>query len=677
MQNRKIHVVVSALLIAALLTTSLSASAFAATGSTAPSAAAAQVTSSTVTGTLSGGSFAKIWLGFRANTPDTDVTLTITWDVDAPGSNGRHFYVLDDNNLATVVAGGSLQDNNIASSSPVFQGPGNQEYATFRAGSSSYTVVVSNDSSNDSTFTLTSTGGLFSDDSGQVVDPNATSTETAEAPAEEAAAEEVATEEATTEEAAVEATTEVTDTATVSETAVTTTTEAAEATATPAPAVAATTAVTEVRAAELEGALPEQYDQHFLGLVPDSRDAEVSLLLTFDPQDSQELARRLNFWVMDAEGLQRYVEGTNASELAIAAGNRTFTGDTNERVATFTAAGSGPYTVIVYNNSQVPATYKLIATGGILVDDSAQTTTAQNSGASVTTTTAAATTDAGAETATTTTTTTTTAATTSTGETGTPGGTHTVASGDTLAIIARDVYGDYTLYTQLCAFNNISDCNRIEVGQVIQLPTQEQLDSGAVAAVTPAATAAATTAATPAATTATTTTTTAAATPAATATAAATTAAALPTATTAASTTGAAASGSDIISALEANGNFTILLQALDAAGLTSQLEGAGSFTLFAPTDSAFTALGLADVNSLIRDTSLVENLLLYHMVDSEVSTEDITTGEELTTLQGSAIEFTVSGQNVKVQDSNIIVPDVAASNGVIQMIDKVMLPPQ
>ena len=143
-----------------------------------------------------------------------------------------------------------------------------------------------------------------------------------------------------------------------------------------------------------------------------------------------------------------------------------------------------------------------------------------------------------------------------------------------------------------------------------------------------------------------------------------------------AATSRSAASGDSIIAELEANGNFTILLQALDAAGLTSRLEGAGSFTLFAPTDTAFTSLGLADVNSLIRDTALVENLLLFHLADSKLLTSDIASGEELTTLQGSPVEFTTSGQTVKVQDSNIIRPDLSASNGVIQIIDKVMLPP-
>src|SRR5690606_38588645 len=125
----------------------------------------------------------------------------------------------------------------------------------------------------------------------------------------------------------------VTTTTVVTETAAPT----VEVVATAPPVV--TTAPVEVRATIMQGALPEQDEQHFLALVPEQRDGEISLSLTFDPQDSSELARRLNFWVLDQSGFQRFVEGTNPSEVAIAAGNRTFSGDTNERVATFTAAG--------------------------------------------------------------------------------------------------------------------------------------------------------------------------------------------------------------------------------------------------------------------------------------------------------------------------------------------------
>ena len=146
----------------------------------------------------------------------------------------------------------------------------------------------------------------------------------------------------------------------------------------------------------------------------------------------------------------------------------------------------------------------------------------------------------------------------------------------------------------------------------------------------------------------------------------------LPTATPAA----AAATGSDFVAVAEANGNFSILIQALEAAGLTDDLQGAGPFTVFAPTDAAFNQLGAATVDALLKDTRQLSQILLFHVVPNEVLADDLTNGLEATTLQGSPIEFTLTGSTAKVQDSNIIVPDVQASNGVIHVIDKVMLPP-
>ena len=163
--------------------------------------------------------------------------------------------------------------------------------------------------------------------------------------------------------------------------------------------------------------------------------------MTYDPQDNTELARRINFWVLDEAGFKRFQDGDSASTVALAAGSKFFLDpDTsNKRSATFKSTGFGPYTVIVQNNSRVPATYDLTATGGILIDDSGQTITAQQAGGA-----APAATGATTETA--------TAGAThgydrhdddrhdtaGSGVVGEPGGSYTVKSGDTLAIIARD-----------------------------------------------------------------------------------------------------------------------------------------------------------------------------------------------------------------------------------------------
>jgi uncharacterized surface protein with fasciclin (FAS1) repeats/LysM repeat protein len=533
-----------------------------------------------------------------------------------------------------------------------------------------------NDSAADANFTLRATNGLFSDDSGQTRDPDAP----AMAESATSAAEPVAEAAATPETPAVVVTT--TQTTTV------TTVEVAPVTDTAAVAVAPGTPVV-VEQAVLTGTLPGDGIQHYLGLTPNERDGQMTMTLTFDPQDSQELARRMNFWVLDTDAFQRYVDGAPAGDVASAAGSRSFSGPANERVATFNATGLGPYIVIVYNNSTVPATYNLAVEGGLLKDDAAQTDTAKALGATVvvattgeaavTTTEAAVTTDAAA-------TTTDAAATTTTARAGEPGGTYTVQAGDTLALIARDIYGDYTVYEAICSFNNLADCARIEIGDVINLPTQAQIDSNATApaaAATPAAAttaAAATPAATPAATTATTAVTTTATATATTATTG--TAAALPTATAVATPAGTpaatapAATGDSIVDVAEANGNFTTLIRALTAAGLDDDLAGAGPFTVFAPTDAAFNALGAATVDALLKDTRKLQQILLYHVVGDEIVAGDLTNGMEVVTLQGSPVGFTLTNSGAKVQDSNIVVSDVEASNGVIHVIDKVMLPP-
>jgi uncharacterized surface protein with fasciclin (FAS1) repeats len=451
----------------------------------------------------------------------------------------------------------------------------------------------------------------------------------------------------------------------------------------------------EVRAEELRGEI--QDEQHFYGLEPSQRDGNIALQLTFDPQDNAELARRLNFWVLDEQGLVAFLNGTSPGEVAIAAGNRTFLGDVNVRVANFKASGLGAFTVIVYNNSDVLGTYTLTVDGGLLVDGSGQSLTAQAAGVSAT----APVTGTTATTATTTTTTTpaaaapatttTTAAPTVTGE---PGGTYTVKSGDTLAIIARDIYGNVQLYQQLCAFNNITNCDLIEVGDVINLPTQAQIQSVATTSTTTAQTATPTaTPAQPAATTATTTTTTT--TSPTTSTAVTTTTTATPTTTTrpgatqavtgteaittttSTTTSTTAGAAETIIDALEEDGRFAALVEALQATSLDSVLSGDGPFTLFAPTDAAFNALPAGAFEQLLDDPGgQLSDILRYHVVMGETLAADISNGGQATTAQGKPVRFEVQGSSIKVNGANVIASDIESENGVVHVIDAVILPP-
>ncbi|MBK7896623.1 MAG: fasciclin domain-containing protein [Anaerolineaceae bacterium] len=127
-----------------------------------------------------------------------------------------------------------------------------------------------------------------------------------------------------------------------------------------------------------------------------------------------------------------------------------------------------------------------------------------------------------------------------------------------------------------------------------------------------------------------------------------------------------------------ADGRFTTLVAALDAAGLVETLSGEGSFTVFAPTDDAFAALPEGTVASLLEDPAgALTDILLYHVVDGAVPAETVVTLESATTLQGEDVTITVTDGNVFLNDTvQVIITDIEASNGIIHVIDGVLLPP-
>lgn len=625
-----------------------------------------------VRGTLPGGQFAQIWLGLEPEFSGAQISVVAEWDRENPANSGLNFFILDDQAVRRV-GEDPLSSLAVAagSSNFVVNAPGNQLGASLNAiGLAKYTLVVSNESSQDASFTLRVTNGFITDESNQVINPSAPVTTTT-------------TTTTTTATATVAA-----PTATPAAAAAVTTTAGTTATQTAAPTAAPTTApaaptvgqITVITGTTLSGDLPNQDDQHFLGLQPDGSDVQITLRLTFDPQDNSELARRLNFWVLTAQGLQQIVNGASeASDIAIAAGNRVFRGQNNERVASFRSSGTGAFTVIVYNNATVPGSYNLTVEGGTLIDDAAQTKEGKAGIRGVSVTGPVTGTTTSAVTATTTSTTT-----TATGRTGEPGGTYTVKAGDTLALIARDIYGDFRLYEQLCAFNNIANCNVIEVGDVVRLPTRAQLNSTAPAAAAPTPTPApAVRATTP--TTATTpvrSATTVTATNQVTRTGAVTaTAGVTPTTTTTGTgqTTGNAATGNQsIYDILAANNNYSTLVKALDTTGLDGALDGAGQYTLFAPTNAAFNALRNQFNLTEERLLALPEltDTLRYHVLTDETVAESITNGLKAATLQGKQVTFEIDGTGAKINGANIIATDIQASNGVIHVIDAVIIPP-
>lgn len=133
-----------------------------------------------------------------------------------------------------------------------------------------------------------------------------------------------------------------------------------------------------------------------------------------------------------------------------------------------------------------------------------------------------------------------------------------------------------------------------------------------------------------------------------------------------------------IVDIAVADGRFTTLVTALEAAGLAETLAGEGEFTVFAPTDDAFAALPEGTVPSLLEDPEgALTDVLLYHVVEGTVMAETVVTLESATTLQGEDVSITVTDGSVFLNDTvQVVITDIEASNGVIHVVDAVLLPP-
>lgn len=122
-------------------------------------------------------------------------------------------------------------------------------------------------------------------------------------------------------------------------------------------------------------------------------------------------------------------------------------------------------------------------------------------------------------------------------------------------------------------------------------------------------------------------------------------------------------------------GTFATLLQAAEVAGLVDTLNGEGPYTVFAPTDEAFAAIDQETLDGLLADPEALADVLLYHVVAGEVMAADVVELDSATTVQGSDVSITVDGDAVMVNDATVTATDIAASNGVIHVIDTVLLP--
>ena len=132
----------------------------------------------------------------------------------------------------------------------------------------------------------------------------------------------------------------------------------------------------------------------------------------------------------------------------------------------------------------------------------------------------------------------------------------------------------------------------------------------------------------------------------------------------------------DIVDTAVANGSFTTLVAAVEAAGLVETLKGEGPFTVFAPTDEAFAALPEGTVEALLADPDALANILTYHVVPGAVMSTDLSDGMTAETVNGAEITIGTEG-GVTVNDANVVTADVEASNGVIHVIDAVIMPPE
>lgn len=132
----------------------------------------------------------------------------------------------------------------------------------------------------------------------------------------------------------------------------------------------------------------------------------------------------------------------------------------------------------------------------------------------------------------------------------------------------------------------------------------------------------------------------------------------------------------DIVEIASTTEGFSTLVAAVGAAGLVETLQGDGPFTVFAPTDEAFAALPEGLLESLLEpeNSDLLVRILTYHVVAGDVRSGDITPGE-VETVEGSTIEL-ATDDGVTVNQANVVQADIVASNGVIHVIDAVILPP-
>jgi len=284
------------------------------------------------------------YLELETTERDAIITLTLAYDPhDDPNLLGFvNFLVLNEDGLRQYLAGADAKVVSIASGSPMqFDPIGNKVRGSFRdSGRGKYTVIVYNNAPLSVQYTLFVDGGLLTDASGQALSADSPTT-----------------------------------------TATQVTTPTIES---PALAAPNTNVYNAVRARRVSGPLVAKPDRRYLSMEPSIRDGQVDLRFLYDPQDQRDVIGHVNFWVLDEEGLRRMINGEKADDLNLATGFPVpFSPNHNELQANFTTSGHGPYTVVVYNNAPIPASYALSIEGGLLIDQYGQTNEAKAAAAEI------------------------------------------------------------------------------------------------------------------------------------------------------------------------------------------------------------------------------------------------------------------------------------------------------
>lgn len=136
-----------------------------------------------------------------------------------------------------------------------------------------------------------------------------------------------------------------------------------------------------------------------------------------------------------------------------------------------------------------------------------------------------------------------------------------------------------------------------------------------------------------------------------------------------------AAPAADIVDTAVSAGSFNTLVKAVQAAGLAQTLKGPGPFTVFAPTDEAFAKLPAGSLEALLANPEKLKQVLTYHVVAGKVMASDVVKLKEAKTVQGSAAKVRVSDGNVYIDNARVVKTDIVCDNGVIHVIDTVIMP--